>query len=111
MDWTVTILAAAGAKVEPDALLDGMDLMPILTGKIKTVPRIFYWRLSQRKNEKAIRMEEWKYIKEANGEFLFNLVKDSGEKTDLKDKHPDVYKLMKQKYDDWEKSVLNPIKL
>jgi hypothetical protein len=56
-------------------------------------------------------MVEWKYLKEARGEFLFNLAEDSGERKDLKNKLPDIYNLMKQKGDDWEKSVLDPIQL
>jgi arylsulfatase A-like enzyme len=53
MDWTATILAAAGAKVHNDFALDGINLMPILTGKKKNVQRTIYWRTFQRDKQKA----------------------------------------------------------
>ena len=111
MDWTATFLSLAGAKTPADFPLDGMDLMPVMTGKNKVIPRDFYWRLTQRKNEKAVRMGDWKYLFDASGEYLFDLHNDPFEKTDLKTKKPDVFNSLKQKYADWENSVLQPIKL
>jgi arylsulfatase A-like enzyme len=111
MDWTVTFLSLAAAKPPADFPLDGMDLMPVMTGKNKVIPRVLYWRLTQRKNEKAVRMGEWKYLVDASGEYLFNLRDDPFEKTDLKAQKPEVFNSLKKKYADWENSVLQPIKL
>lgn len=111
MDWTATMLSIAAAKSHPDFPLDGMDLVPILTGRGKIVPRVLYWRLAQRSNQKAIKLGEWKYLSDSTGEYLFNLTKDPSEKSNLKDVNPDVFSSLKGKYADWEKSVLEPIKL
>ena len=111
MDWVATMLSVAGAKPSADFPLDGMDLVPIVTGQRKIVPRILYWRLTQRTNEKAIRMGEWKYLRDSTGEYLFNLAKDPSEKNNLKDANPDVFSSLKSKYADWERSVLQPVKL
>jgi arylsulfatase A-like enzyme len=35
MDWTATILSIAGAKADKNFPLDGIDLLPVLTGKQK----------------------------------------------------------------------------
>lgn len=111
MDWTVTLLSVAGAKPHADFPFDGMDLMPVMTGKSKIIPRVLYWRLTQRQNEKAIRMGDWKYLIDATGEYLFNVVNDPSEKTNLKDANPDVCNSLRQKYASWEKTILEPIKL
>jgi arylsulfatase A-like enzyme len=111
MDWTATFLSVARAKVPPGFALDGIDLMPIMTGKTKVVPRTLYWRLTQRQNEKAVRKGEWKYLVDATGEYLFNLDNDPSERKNLKDENPDVFNSLRQKYAAWEKTVLEPIKL
>jgi len=111
MDWTATILAVGGVKTQNDFPPDGIDLMPILTEKEKTVQRTIYWRTSQRTRQKAIRMGEWKYLQDENGEYLFNLVNDPGEKNDLKTTQLTIFKQLKIQYGDWEKTVLQPIPL
>jgi len=109
MDWTATILALANTKPDPAFPLDGIDLMPVLTGKKKPVERTLYWRLSQRRNEKAIREGHWKYLKDDKGEYLFDLAIDPGEKNDLKEKEKTLFEKLKNKYSEWEKTVLVPV--
>lgn len=111
MDWTKTILSAAGAKTDKNFPLDGIDLMSILTGKKKMIPRTFYWRTFQRVKQKAVRMGEWKYLQDEKGEYLFNLTADQEEKNDLKAKEEIIFKRLKKKYANWEKTVLQPIPL
>jgi arylsulfatase A-like enzyme len=111
MDWTATILAAGGAKAHPDFPMDGMDLMPVLTGSKKETERTLYWRMAQRAHQKAIRSGEWKYLQDEKGEYLFNVVTDEAEKKDLKELHPDIFDKLKKKYVVWEKSVLQPVPL
>jgi arylsulfatase A-like enzyme len=111
MDWTATFLSVARAKTPAGFALDGIDLMPIMTGQTKVVPRTLYWRLTQRQNEKAIRMGEWKYLIDATGEYLFNLDSDPFERKNLKHENPDVFNSLRQKYAAWEKTVLEPVKL
>ncbi len=111
MDWTATILAVAHAKSDPAFALDGINLLPICTGKKKIVDRTFYWRLFQDKKQKAIRQGKWKYFKNENNEFLFNLKDDPGEKNNLQKKYPAVFSRLKKKYSQWEKTVLEPVPL
>ena len=111
MDWTATILALGKAKV-PRATTpaDGIDLLPLLTGKTSIIERTLYWRTSQRSKQKAIRSGEWKYLKDDSGEYLFNLRSDPGEKTDLKQQHADIIERMKEQYGVWEKGMLPGVK-
>jgi arylsulfatase A-like enzyme len=111
MDWTATILAAANSKPDPAFHLDGINLLPVCTGKKKITERTFYWRLFQENKQKAIRDDNWKYLQTEKGEYLFNLVDDPGEKKDLKSVNQSIFQKLKKKYSDWEKSVLEPVAL
>jgi arylsulfatase A-like enzyme len=111
MDWTATILAAAGVNAHPGFPSDGMDLMPVLTSKRKTFKRTVYWRTFQREKQKAVRDGDWKYLQDGKGEYLFDLVADPGEKNDLKAEKPAVFRRLKRKLAKWEKTVLEPIPL
>ena len=111
MDFTATILAAAHAKPDPAFPSDGIDLLPVCTGKLKITNRTFYWRLAQEYKEKAIRDGDWKYLKTEKGEFLFNLIDDPGEHKDVKAGNPSIFAKLKAKYGKWEQEVLEPVAL
>jgi arylsulfatase A-like enzyme len=111
MDWTATILAAANAKTHMDFALDGINLLPLLTGRQKEMDRTFYWRTFQRAKQKAIREGKWKYLQDENEEYLFDLLTDPGEKNNLKAAYPVLVQRLKTKYEAWEKTVLKPIPL
>lgn len=111
MDWTATILAIAGAKPHKDFPLDGIDLQPILTSKKQNIERELYWRVSQRRNEKAVRYGDWKFIQDTKGEYLFNISTDQAEKNNLKDANKEITDKLRKLLTDWEKAVLKPISL
>jgi arylsulfatase A-like enzyme len=110
MDWTATLLARAEATADPAAPLDGIDLLPALTGGAP-VSRDLYWRISQRVRQKAMRSGDWKYLVTTEGEKLFDLTADRGEKTDLTAQRQDVTRQLREKYAAWESSVLAPVPL
>jgi arylsulfatase A-like enzyme len=111
MDWTATILKAGGGKVNKDFPLDGIDLMPVLTTDKKIIERTLYWRTFQRDQQKAMRMGDWKYLKDTKDEYLFNVANDAGEKTDLKTTEPATFDKLRKMYALWEKGVLAPVPL
>ncbi|MBC7866974.1 MAG: sulfatase-like hydrolase/transferase [Gloeobacteraceae cyanobacterium ES-bin-316] len=112
MDWTATILAAAKVKPQKGFALDGLNLLPVLMGsKKKIVERTLYWRTFQRSQQKAIRVGDWKYLQDPQGEYLFNLKEDFGEKVNLKEKEPARFLKLKKMYAEWEKQMLPPLAL
>ena len=112
MDWTSTILSIAGANADKNFPLDGMDLMPVLTGKKGEVQRTLYWRIFQRRQHNAIRDGNWKWLRDEKGEeYLFDLSVDPSEKNNLKEKFPETFLNLKDKFSAWEKTVLAPIPL
>jgi arylsulfatase A-like enzyme len=111
MDWTATILNAGGALARKDFPLDGIDLLPTVTGDKKIVDRTLYWRTFQRTKHKAIRDGQWKYLEDEEGEYLFDLSVDAVEKNDLKAKETEKFEKLKGKLAEWEGAVLKPIPL
>jgi arylsulfatase A-like enzyme len=111
MDWTATILALTHTKPDRRFPLDGINVIPVITGKKRGFARTFYWRVTQRNQQKAIRDGHWKYLKDEKGEYLFNVTLDRGEKTDVKEREKQLFESLKQKYSDWEKTVLEPVPL
>ena len=108
MDWTATILAAAGVKIPADLSLDGMNLLPTFKSKNTIVPRNFFWRTSIEKKAGAYRTGDWKYLKNDDGEFLFNLASDPFETTNLKDSQPERFREVRSAYLQMEGQMLKP---
>jgi arylsulfatase A-like enzyme len=114
LDVLPTALAAAGVAVKPEWKLDGVNLLPLLTGKDSSAPHAtLYWRFGP---QLALRKGEWKILKapgagvdplkpregKANsaGVHLYNLREDLGEKTNLADSHPEK---LRELFADWER--------
>ncbi len=102
MDWTATILAAAGAQVGA-AELDGENLLPVLAGEREVYDRALFWRTRTRA---AARIGRWKYVQEGNAEHLYDLAVDLGEKTDLKARETAAFAEAKSRYSAWAAGML-----
>jgi arylsulfatase A-like enzyme len=110
-DLAATAAALAGARADAEAPFDGIDLMPALRGGAPR-PRELYWRLTQRRKQKALRSGDWKYLATAeDGEHLFDLATDPGEDHDRKAERPKVLAELQRKYAEWEREMLTPIPL
>lgn len=104
LDWTATMLAAAGASPQPPFSLDGIDLLPILTSRAPR-DRTVFWRMG-RERQSAVRSANWKFLRDGDDEFLFNLVLDPGERRDLKGEQRHRFEALRVAYGDWEKEML-----
>ena len=85
--------------------------IPLLMGQQRIHDRTFYWRTFQRRDQKAIRDGNWKWLQEPKGEYLFDLSKDPGEKNNLKESEPAKFESLKKKFEAWETTVLKPVPL
>src|SRR4051794_26689716 len=103
MDWTATILAVAGVASDPQFPLDGENLMPVCTGERAVHGRTLFWRIT---GFDAARVGEWKYLKDASGEHLFNLSVDPGEKADRRQRDAATFERIKQQYLAWSAGML-----
>ncbi len=103
MDLTATILTAAGHKANKDVPLDGIDLLPILTGKQKETERTLFWRIDRAgRKHKSVRDGNWKYLKDDAIEMLFDLDKDVAQRHNLNFRHPEIVERLRRAHEAWE---------
>jgi len=97
-DFLPTFAEMAGATVPPDAAVDGITLLPIISGQTEAQKqhKALYWAFNEGVAKQAIRAGKWKLIRYRNNEtgeheiHFYNLEKDIGEETNLAQTYPEV---------------------
>jgi len=107
MDWAATFLAAAGVAPVPAHPLDGVDLSPVLRDPRAVIPRELFWRMKYR-DQRALRVDRWKYLALEGDEFLFDLAHDGRERANLALREQDRLRALRDRYAAWE-STMPPI--
>ena len=103
LDVAATAVAVAG--MEPDPALDGVNLVPYLTGQTPGAPHdSLYWRWG---GQCAIRQGNWKYLEGNGKQYLFDLADDLGETRNLVAQEPERAARMKGRLEAWSRT-LNP---
>ncbi|MBN2129152.1 MAG: sulfatase-like hydrolase/transferase [Sedimentisphaerales bacterium] len=97
-----TILRAAGADCPPDVVLDGFDMMPMLTGRRESPRQEMFW---ERRGDRAARVGHWKWVQSQRGSGLFDLSQDVGEQRDLSGQRPEMLKHLKDRFAAWKESM------
>jgi arylsulfatase A-like enzyme len=101
LDVAATCVQLAG--LEPIKELDGVNLIPYLNEDVKGSPHdALYWRFWQ---QTAIREGSFKYLKQKDREFLFNLDTDISETTNLITQYPEKAQNMSLKLDKWKETL------
>ena len=121
LDVLPTALAAAGINMKPEWQIDGVNLLPYMTGNDQRPPHeALYWRLF---GHLAIRKGPWKLVKSAEGPLLnadttqpdlsgaqlFNLADDIGEQHDLTAARPDKVKELSVDWLRWNATLAKPL--
>ena len=106
-DVHATALTAAGVAVPKDKPLDGVNLLPYLTGGKKDAPhdKLF----SRAGPQYAARVGDWKLVSFRGTSQLFNLKDDLGEMTDLAAKQPAKLKELEGIYAAWDNQMMAPL--
>ena len=99
MDWTATMIAAAGGRPDPAYPLDGDDLSEVFRGKRSAFDRTFFWRTYR---QGATRQGKWKYIREGKDEFLHDLSVDEHEQADFKNSNKPMLETLRDSFNKWE---------
>ncbi|HEV2533563.1 sulfatase family protein [Phenylobacterium sp.] len=105
MDWMATLLGAAGLRPDPTYPPDGEDLIPVMTGASPPHPRKLFWRYKA-SEQSAVRSGDWKYLKIAGHEYLFNLAQDERERADRQAAEPAIFHRLRAEYDVWNAQML-----
>jgi arylsulfatase A-like enzyme len=114
MDITASILSATGTKPPQSYRPDGIDLLPVLKGKVPSIERTVFWRFPPNaspdltpvaRQQRVVRAGRLKLLVEGGHFFLFDLTADPGERTDLAAQRPGVVRSLWGLIQEWEKSV------
>ncbi len=109
MDILPTALALAGANSIASQPLDGVDLMPYLTGQKSGDPHeMLFWRLAER-DIWAVRGGDDKLVRQNGKVTLHNLANDLGEARDLDGKLPEVRAKLQKAFDEWHAKLIPPL--
>jgi arylsulfatase A-like enzyme len=108
LDVFATAVALTGAKVPPSHKLEGVNLIPFLTGEKKGAPHEqLFWRTTR--GIWAVREGNWKLLDMGEGEQLFDLAADTGETRNIAAEHPEIVARLQQAYAAWNKENIPAI--
>jgi arylsulfatase A-like enzyme len=111
LDLLPTAVVAAGGTIDPAWKLDGVDLMPYLTGANAGKPHeTLYWRFG---DQWAIRKGDWKLVvNRVDGTdkppALYNLKDDIGESKNLAEANPEKAKELLADWKAWNAEQMEP---
>ena len=104
MDWSATMLDAAGATAAASHPLDGRSLMPLLHDATWRNDQPLFWRMNHR-GQRAMRHGPWKYLRVDGHDYLFNLEGDERERANLAPIAPERLAAMVQAWEAWEATM------
>ncbi len=104
MDWSATLLHAAGVAAHPDYPVDGLSLLPTLHNPQHRVARPLHWRMNHR-GQRALRDGDWKYLRVDGHDYLFNLAQDERERANHATRQPERLQAMRTAWETWNASM------
>ena len=103
MDLTASILAITRTAVPPGPRLEGINIIPTLTGDSRLIERDLFWRIARpTRLQKAVRSGRWKLLIDGSHYLLFDLNTDLAERHDLAAQHPELVLKLKRRIAEWE---------
>ena len=104
MDWSATMLDAAGVAAHPDYPLDGVSLLPVLGDVAQRFARPLFWRMNHR-GQRAHRDGDWKYLRVDGHDYLFNLSQDERERANLAARECERLAALRDAWEAWNASM------
>ncbi len=104
MDWTATMLDAAGVAPDARCPLDGVSLMPVLRDARHRFDRKLYWRMNHR-GQRALRDGDWKYLRVDGNDYLFDLAADERERANRAPRESERLQRMRADWEAWDATM------
>lgn len=103
LDILPTLVSAAGGALPKDREIDGINLIPYITGTAKGKPHdVLFWRYGRKGEALAIRRGDMKLVRYRQmPPRLFDLAEDIGEKRDLSAERPEMAKQLDDELKAW----------
>lgn len=111
LDIMATIVALTKAPIARERPLDGVNLVPFLTGKKEGPPHQGIFLRKFDSGSTAVRSGDHKLVTYDNKGYtgLFDLTKDIGESNNIRDHSPEDVARLKTLWNEWNKSNIDPV--
>ncbi|MEM9337483.1 MAG: sulfatase-like hydrolase/transferase [Bacteroidota bacterium] len=108
LDMLPTFINAGGGEAAKIEGLDGVDLIPFLTGKKRGVPHdVLFWK---KENRGTVRMGDWKLLRFPDRPAeLYDISEDVSENNNLAYEHPEKVKELFKILFEWEGELERPL--
>jgi arylsulfatase A-like enzyme len=104
MDWSATLMALGGAKMDANYPLDGVSLAGVLRNPAHTFERPMHWRMNHR-GQRAMRVGDWKYLRVDGNDYLFNIPADARERANLGGRQPLQLQDLRTRWEAWNATM------
>ncbi len=104
MDWSATMLDAAGVAADAAYPLDGVSLLPVLRDARHAFRRPLHWRMNHR-GQRALRDGDWKYLRVDGNDYLFDIPADERERANRAKREPERLAAMRAAWEAWDASL------
>ena len=109
LDIFATVASAAKAEKYIKNKIDGVNLIPYLSGNKPGSPHEYlYWK-NPDKDIDVIRDDRYKYLRIKNDEYIFDLKNDISEESNIIDLSKPIYDRLKSQFKLWEKDMIDPV--
>ncbi len=107
LDLFPTFLSIAETNRPENVILDGFDMIPVLTQSGESMRNEHYWEL---RGKRGARVGKWKWVLETGERWvlpdddtgaLFDLSEDIEEQQNLAEDRPEILRAIKAKWDNW----------
>lgn len=103
MDFTATMLTLAGAALPAGYTPEGIDLLPIVSGRAPQVERTLFWSSG---TTSAVRSGDHKLVQQGpQSFFVYDVRKDMGERNDLTNTSQDEARRLHALLEAWKRDV------
>lgn len=108
LDMLPTFVNVAGGDAKKIKDIDGVDLIPYVTGENKSDPHeLLFWK---KENRGVVRQGDWKMLRYPDRPAeLYNITKDISESNNLAHKHPEKVREMFKLLWEWEGELERPL--
>ena len=110
LDILATITELTGASVAPERPLDGVNLIPYLSGEKSGEPHEAIYLRKFDSGKYAVRSGDYKLLIPYKGDktLLYNLETDIGEENNIADEHPDTLQRLEAMRIQWDSELIDP---
>jgi arylsulfatase A-like enzyme len=104
MDWSATMLDAAGVAADAAYPLDGISLLEVLRDPSREFRRPLHWRMNHR-GQRALRDGNWKYLRVDGHDYLFDIPSDERERANKAGREPARLARMRDAWEEWNRTM------